>query len=137
MFRSRSKFDNEAPASRRGMRVGLVVTVVLAMVAVLASTVGVISSQSTPSLTVGNTTYSGLEGDAITVVLTSSSSTGYTLTLDTVAPTSAGFDLAQDITPLEISLDGGSSTEIPAFPHSVVIGSSVNMITLKFTVAKR
>ena len=135
MFRSRSKFDNEAPASRRGMRVGLVVTVVLAMVAVLASTVGVISSQSTPSLTVGNTTYSGLEGDAITVVLTSSSSTGYTLTLDTVAPTSAGFDLAQDITPLEISLDGGSSTEIPAFPHSVVIGSSVNMITLKFTVA--
>ena len=52
MFRSRSKFDNEAPMSRRGMRVGLVVTVVLAMVAVLASTVGVISSQtSTPSLT--------------------------------------------------------------------------------------
>ena len=59
-----------------------------------------------------------------------------TLDLDTViAPTSAGFDLAQDITPLEISLDGGNSTEIPAFPHSVVIGSSVNMITLKFTVA--
>ena len=137
MFRSRSKFDNEAPMSRRGMRVGLVVTVVLAMVAVLASTVGVISSQtSTPSLTLDSTTgYSGLEGDAITVVLTSSSSTDYTLTLNTVAPTSAGFDLAQDITPLEISLDGGSSTEIPAFPHSVVIGSSVNMITLKFTVA--
>ena len=137
MFRSRSKFDNEAPMSRRGMRVGLVVTVVLAMVAVLASTVGVISSQtSTPSLTLDSTTgYSGLEGDAITVVLTSSSSTDYTLTLNTVAPTSAGFDLAQDITPLEISLDGGNSTEIPAFPHSVVIGSSVNMITLKFTVA--
>ena len=35
MFRSRSKFDNEAPMSRRGMRVGLVFTVVLAMVAVL------------------------------------------------------------------------------------------------------
>ena len=136
MFRSRSKFDNEATASRRGTRVGLVLTVALAMVAVLASTVGVINSQSsTPSLTVGSTTYSGFEGDAITVVLTPTASTDYTLTLNTVAPTSTGFDLAQDITPLEISLDGGSSTEIPAFPHSVVIASSVSMITLKFTVA--
>ena len=36
MFRSRSRFDNEAPMSRRGVRIGLVSTVVLAMVAVLA-----------------------------------------------------------------------------------------------------
>ena len=133
MFRSRSKFDNEAPMSRRGMRVGLVLTVALAMVAVLASTVGVISSQSTaPSLAVGSTTYSGSEGDAITVVLTSTASTDYTLTL---AITPAGdFNFAQDIATLELSLDGGSTTPITALPHSVVIASSVSMITLKFTV---
>ena len=134
MFRSRSKFHNEAPMSRRGMRIGLVVTVVLAMVAVLASTVGVISSQSTtPSLAVGSATYSGSEGDVITVVLTSSASTDYTLTL-AITP-SGGFEFDDDITSLELSLDGGSTTPITAFPHSVVIGSSISMITLEFTVA--
>ena len=133
MFRSRSKFDNEATASRRGTRVGLVLTVALAMVAVLASTVGVISSQtSTPSLTVGSATYSGSEGDAITVVLTPTASTDYTLTLD-ITP-AGDFNFAQDIAALELSLDGGSTTPIEAFPHSVVIASSVSMITLKFTV---
>ena len=134
MFRSRSKFDNETPMSRRGMRVGLVVTVALAMVAVLATTVGVLSSQSTtPSLTVGNAAHIGFEGDAITVVLTPTASTDYTLTL-AITP-AGGFDFAQDIAALELSLDGGSTTPIETFPHSVVIASSVSMITLEFTVA--
>ena len=116
-----------------GIGAAVVAVAALVMVAVLASTVGVISSQSTPSLTVGSATYSGSEGDAITVVLTPTASTDYTLTL-AITP-SGGVEFDDDITSLELSLDGGSSTTIPAFPHSVVIASSVSMITLKFTVA--
>ena len=93
-----------------------------------------LSSQSTtPSLAVGSTTYSGSEGDAITVVLTPTASTDYTLTL-AITP-AGGFDFAQDIAALELSLDGGSTTPIETFPHSVEIASSVSMITLEFTVA--
>ena len=137
MFRSRSKFDNEAPMSRRGARVGLVVTVALAMVAVLASTVGVLSSQSTtPSLTVGSGTYSVAEGEQLTVNLTSSSSEGYDLVLSTVATTSEDFDLAQDITSLVLSPDVGSDTTITAFPQTVSIESGTTMITLTFEVAE-
>ena len=137
MFRSRSKFDNEAPMSRRGTRVGLVLTVALAMVAVLASTVGVLSSQSTtPSLTVGSGTYSVAEGGQLTVNLTSSSSEGYDLVLSTVATTSADFDLAQDITSLVLSPDVGSDTTITAFPQTVSIESGTTMITLTFEVAE-
>ena len=111
MFRSRSKFDNEAPMSRRGTRVGLVLTVALAMVAVLASTVGVLSSQSTtPSLTVGSGTYSVAEGEQLTVNLTSSSSEGYDLVL-AITP-SGDFNFAQDITSLGITPDVGSVTTI-------------------------
>ena len=137
MFRSRSKFDNEAPMSRRGARVGLVLTVALAMVAVLASTVGVLSSQSTtPSLTVGSGTYSVAEGEQLTVNLTSSSSEGYDLVLSTVATTSDDFDLAQDITSLVLSPDVGSDTTITAFPQTVSIESGTTMITLTFEVAE-
>ena len=92
MFRSRSKFHNEAPMSRRGMRIGLVSTVVLAMVAVLASTVGVLSSQSTtPSLTFGSGTYSTVEGESLTITLTSTSSEGYDLVLSVAGTTPSSF----------------------------------------------
>ena len=137
MFRSRSKFDNEAPMSRRGTRVGLVLTVALAMVAVLASTVGVLSSQSTtPSLTVGSGTYSVAEGEQLTVNLTSSSSEGYDLVL-AITP-SGDFNFAQDITSLGITPDVGSVTTIAStesFPQTVSIESGTTMITLTFEVA--
>ena len=137
MFRSRSKFDNEAPMSRRGVWVGLVLTVALAMVAVLASTVGVLNSQSTtPTVAFGNPTYSVAERGQLTVNLTSSSSEGYDLTLSTVATTSDDFDLTQDITSLVLSPDVGSDTTITAFPQTVSIESGTTMITLTFEVAE-
>ena len=134
MFRSQSKFDNEAPMSRRGVWVGLVSTVVLAMVAVLASTVGVLSSQSTTptTLTFGSATYSVAEGEQLTVNLTSASSEGYDLVLG-ITPT-ADFNFAQDITSLELTLDGTSSP-ITGFPQTVSIESGTTMITLEFMVA--
>ena len=96
-----------------------------------------ISSQSTPSLTVGSATYSGSEGDAITVVLTSSASTAYDLTL-AITP-SGDFNFTQDITSLEITPDVGSVTTIAStasFPQTVSIESGTTMITLEFTVAE-
>ena len=133
MFRSRSKFDNEAPMSRRGTRVGLVVTVVLAMVAVLASTVGVLSSQSTtPSLTFGSGTYSAVEGESLTVTLTSSSSEDYALVLDTIAPTDSNFDFENDVSGLVLSPNVGEQVIITDLPQTVSIESRTTMITLWF-----
>ena len=134
MFRSRSKFDNEAPMSRRGVRIGLVSTVVLAMVAVLASTVGVISSQSTdPMLTVvGNTTHSVVEGESLTVTLTSSSSQGYALVLDTIAPTDSDFEFENDVSGLILSPNVGKQVIITELPQTVMIESGTSVITLWF-----
>ena len=134
MFRSRSKFDNEAPMSRRGVRVGLVVTVVLAMVTVLASTVGVISSQSgTGSLTVvGNTTHSVVEGESLTITLTSSSSQGYELVLDADSTTADSFDFESDVSGLVLSPNVGEQELITKLPQTVDIDSGTTMITLWF-----
>ena len=129
MFRSRSKFDNEAPMSRRGVRVGLVLTVALAMVAVLASTVGVLSSQSTaPSLTfvdVSHATTAFEGGDAYQITYSSSSSAGYDLVVDQHSTTTAGFDFAQDIVKdsFKVTPNMGSETTITGFPQTVSIES--------------
>ena len=138
MFRSRSKFDNEAPMSRRGVRVGLVFTVALAMVAVLASTVGVLSSQSTtPTVAFGNSTYSEPEGDTLTVTLTSSSSAGYDLLLGRGSSTTSSFDFDQDIVrdSFVLTPDVGNPTPITGLPQTVTIESGTTMITLTFVVA--
>ena len=136
MFRSRSKFDNEAPMSRRGMRVGLVLTVALAMVAVLATTVGVLSSQSgTATLTFVSGTYSAVEGESLTITLASISSEGYDLVLDADSTTAAGFDFDDDITSLVLSPDVGSPTPITALPQTVSIESGTTVITLWFRAA--
>ena len=134
MFRSRSKFRNEAPASWRGFRVGLVLTVVLAMVAVLASTVGVISSQTStpPTLTVGSATYSAVEGESFTVTLTSSSSQDYALVLDTIAPTDSDFEFENDVSGLILSPNVGKQVIITKLPQIVMIESRTTMITLWF-----
>ena len=139
MFRSRSKFDNEAPMSRRGMRVGLVFTVALAMVAVLASTVGVLSSQSsTPSLTFVDASHGTFndvpEGEIFTINYTSSASTGYTLTLDldTVITPLAGFDFDQDIEDFKVIQDGVMETDITALPQDVFIEAGTTMIAITF-----
>ena len=134
MFRSRSKFRNEAPASWRGFRVGLVLTVVLAMVAVLASTVGVISSQTStpPTLTVGSATYSAVEGESLTITLTSSSSQGYALVLDTP---DSGFDFENEVSGLVLSPDVGEQVIITDLPQTVNIESGTTMITLSFRAA--
>ena len=133
MFRSRSKFDNEAPMSRRGMRVGLVLTVVLAMVAVLASTVGVLSSQSTtPSLTFGSGTYSAVEGESLTITLNSTSTENYALVLDTIAPTDSNFDFENDVSGLVLSPNVGEQVIITDLPQTVSIESRTTMITLWF-----
>ena len=144
MFRSRSKFDNEAPMSRRGMRVGLVLTVVLAMVAVLASTVGVLSSQSTaPSLTFDNSSHGTFndvpEGETFSITYTSSSSAGYTLTLDLDRITTplAGFDFVEDIerNSFKVTPNMGSETTITKLPQDVTIESGTTMITITFKAA--
>ena len=133
MFRSRSKFDNEAPMSRRGVRVGLVVTVVLAMVTVLATTLGVISSQSgTGSLTFGSGTYTAVEGVTRTITLTSSSSQGYELKLDADSTTSGSFDFENDVTSLVLSPNVGEQVLITNLPQTVMIESGTTMITLWF-----
>ena len=134
MFRSRSKFRNEAPMSRRGVRVGLVLTVVLAMVAVLASTVGVISSQSgTGSLTVvGNTTHSVVEGESLTITLTSSSPQGYELELAADSTTADSFDFESDVSGLVLSPNVGEQVLITNLPQTVDIDSGTTMITLWF-----
>ena len=133
MFRSRSKFDNEAPMSRRGVRVGLVVTVVLAMVTVLATTVGVLSSQSgTATLTFVSGTYSAVEGESLTITLASISSEGYDLVLDADMTTAGGFDFDDDVTALVLSPDVGSPTPIRALPQTVSIESGTTVITLWF-----
>ena len=131
MFRSRSKFRNEAPASWRGFRVGLVLTVVLAMVAVLASTVGVISSQTStpPTLTVGSATYSAVEGELIAINLTSTSSAGYALVLDTP---DSGFDFENEVSGLILSPNVGKQVIITELPQIVMIESGTTMITLSF-----
>ena len=136
MFRSRSKFHNEAPMSRRGMRIGLVVTVVLAMVAVLASTVGVISSQSTtPSLTFGSGTYSVTEGESLTITLNATSTENYDLVLSVAGTTPASFEFDNDITSLVLSPDVGSPTPITELPQTVSIESRTTVITLWFRAA--
>ena len=133
MFRSRSKFDNEAPMSRRWMRIGLVVTVVLAMVTVLATTLGVISSQSgTGSLTFGSGTYTAVEGVTRTITLTSSSSQGYELKLDADSTTSGSFDFENDVTSLVLSPNVGEQVLITNLPQTVMIESGTTMITLWF-----
>ena len=136
MFRSRSKFDNEAPMSRRGVRVGLVVTVVLAMVAVLATTVGVISSQSAdPMVTFGNSTYSAVEGELIAITLTSTSSQGYELVLDADSTTADSFDFKNDVGGLVLSPNVGKQVLITDLPQTVDIDSGTTMITLWFRAA--
>ena len=133
MFRSRSKFDNEAPMSRRVMRVGIVSTVVLAMVTVLATTVGVLSSQSgTATLTFVSGTYSAVEGESLTITLASISSEGYDLVLDADMTTAGGFDFDDDVTSLVLSPDVGSPTPIRALPQTVSIESGTTVITLWF-----
>ena len=133
MFRSRPKFDNEAPMSRRGMRVGLVLTVVLVMVAVLASTVGVLSSQSTtPSLTFGSGTYSAVEGESLTITLNSTSTENYALVLDTIAPTDTNFDFENDVSGLVLTPNVGEQVIITDLPQTVSIESRTTMITLLF-----
>ena len=144
MFRSRSKFDNEAPMSRRGMRVGLVLTVALAMVAVLASTVGVLSSQSTaPSLTFVDASHGTFndvpEGETFRITYTSSSSAGYALTLelDTIITPLAGFEFADDIEgdSFKVTPNMGSETTITTLPQTVSIESGTTMITITFKAA--
>ena len=62
------------------------------MVAVLASTVGVLSSQSTtPSLTFGSGTYSAVEGESLTITLNSTSTENYDLVLDVAGTTPLKF----------------------------------------------
>ena len=144
MFRSRSKFDNEAPMSRRGMRVGLVLTVALAMVAVLASTVGVLNSQSTaPSLTFVDASHGTFndvpEGETFRITYTSSSSAGYALKLelDTVVTPLAGFDFVEDIerNSFKVTPNMGSETTITGLPQTVSIESGTTMITITFKAA--
>ena len=141
MFRSRSKFDNEAPMSRRGFRVGLVSTVVLAMVAVLASTVGVLNSQSTaPSLTfvdVSHATTAFEGGDAYQITYSSSSSAGYTLVVDQHSTTTAGFNFAQDIVKdsFKVTPNMGSETTITGLPQNVSIESGTTEIIITFELA--
>ena len=141
MFRSRSKFDNEAPMSRRGTRVGLVLTVALAMVAVLASTVGVLSSQSTtPSLTfvdVSHATTAFEGGDAYQITYSSSSSAGYALVVDQHSTTTAGFNFAQDIVKdsFKVTPNMGSETTITGLPQTVSIESGTTEIILTFELA--
>ena len=142
MFRSRSRFNNEAPMSRRGVRIGLVSTVVLAMVAVLASTVGVLSSQSTtpPSLTFdSNTGYDAVEGESLTITLTSTSSTGYDLVLRVGGTTPSSFNFDDDVTSLvlspDVSPDVRKQTSIRKLPQTVSIESGTSVITLWFRAA--
>ena len=142
MFRSRSKFDNEAPMSRRGFRVGLVSTVVLAMVAVLASTVGVLSSQTStpPMLTfvgVSHATSAFEGGDPYQITYSSSSSAGYALVVDQHSMTTGGFNFAQDIVKdsFKVTPNMGSETTITMFPQTVMIESGTTEIILTFELA--
>ena len=81
-----------------GIGAAVVAVAAVAMVTVLASTIGVLSSQSTtPTVAFGNSTYSGPEGDTLTVTLTSSSSAGYDLALGIGGSTPSSFDFDEDI----------------------------------------
>ena len=142
MFRSRSKFDNEAPMSRRGTRVGLVFAVALAMVAVLASTVGVLSSQTStpPTLTfvdVSHATTAFEGGDAYQITYSSSSSAGYALVVDQHSTTTAGFNFAQDIVKdsFKVTPNMGSETTITGLPQTVSIESGTTEIIITFELA--
>ena len=115
-----------------------VAVVATAMVAVLASTIGVLSSQSTtPTVAFGNSTYSVSEGDTLTVTLTSSSSEGYDLTLGIGGSTPSSFDFDQDIVrdSFVLTPDVGDPTPITGLPRTVNIESGTTMITLTFVVA--
>ena len=138
MFRSRSRFNNEAPMSRRGVRIGLVSTVVLAMVAVLASTVGVLSSQTNtddPSVAFGSGTYIAVEGESLTITLTSRSSQGYELELDADSTTPSSFNFKNDVGGLVLSPNVGKQELITDLPQTVDIDSGTTMITLWFRAA--
>ena len=121
-----------------GIGAAVVAVAAVAMVAVLASTIGVLSSQSTtPMVTFGSSTYSEPEGDTLTVTLTSSSSAGYGLALGIGGSTPSSFDFDQDIVrdSFVLTPDVGDPTPITGLPQTVSIESGTTMITLTFVVA--
>ena len=119
-----------------GIGAAVVAVAVLAMVAVLASTVGVISSQSTtPSLTFGSGTYSAVEGESLTITLNSTSTEGYDLVLSVAGTTPSSFNFDDDITGLVLSPDVGKQTPIRVLPQTVSIESGTTVITLWFRAA--
>ena len=135
--------------SRFKFAIGAAVVAVaaLAMVAVLASTLGVISSQSgtPPMLTFDSSSHGTFndvpEGEIFTITYTSSSSAGYTLTLDLdmVITPLAGFDFAEDIEgdSFKVTQDGGGGmmTTVTMLPQTVSIESGTTMITITFKAA--
>ena len=119
-----------------GIGAAVVAVAVVAMVAVLASTIGVLSSQSTtPSLTFGSGTYSVTEGESLTITLNSTSTENYDLELSVAGTTPASFEFDNDITSLVLSPDVGSPTPIRALPQTVSIESRTTVITLLFRAA--
>ena len=119
-----------------GIGAAVVAVAVVAMVAVLASTIGVLSSQSTtPSLTFGSSTYSVTEGESLTITLNSTSTENYDLVLSVAGTTPASFEFDNDITSIVLSPDVGSPTPITELPQTVSIESRTTVITLLFRAA--
>ena len=119
-----------------GIGAAVVAVVAVAMVAVLASTIGVLSSQSTtPSLTFGSSTYSVTEGESLTITLNATSTENYDLVLSVAGTTPASFEFDNDITSLVLSPDVGSPTPITELPQTVSIESRTTVITLLFRAA--
>ena len=119
-----------------GIGAAVVAVAAVAMVTVLASTIGVLSSQSTtPSLTFGSGTYSVVEGESLTITLNSTSSENYDLVLSVAGTTPASFEFDNDITSIVLSPDVGSPTPITELPQTVSIESRTTVITLLFRAA--
>ena len=119
-----------------GIGAAAVAVAAVAMVAVLASTIGVLSSQSTtPSLTFGSSTYSVVEGESLTITLNATSTENYDLVLSVAGTTPASFEFDNDITSIVLSPDVGSPTPITKLPQTVSIESRTTVITLWFRAA--
>ena len=118
-----------------GIGAAVVAVAALAMVAVLASTVGVISSQTNtddPSVAFGSGTYIAVEGESLTITLTSRSSQGYELKLDADSTTPSSFNFKNDVGGLVLSPNVGKQELITDLPQTVDIDSGTTMITLWF-----
>ena len=119
-----------------GIGAAVVAVAAVAMVTVLASTIGVLSSQSTtPSLTFGSSTYSVVEGESLTITLNATSTENYDLVLSVAGTTPASFEFDNDITSIVLSPDVGSPTPITKLPQTVSIESRTTVITLWFRAA--